>query len=772
MEVRVRRRVSWFSFLLAVVGLIVGHALLFAQAGMVTGRVKSPLKVQIDLTAANPSSAPTLADGGSGGACSTTSNPFHVAVAYVNNAGRTGISPVGSVTVTANFHKISITFTDTPPSTAAGRLIYFARANESYATWHLAPPFGSSIGPQTLDAGFIPTSTGSGLFTCVSNAAMDVADPPANQTGPVALASINSAGQGVIGVGTQGAGTNVQLWTADSRKLNLSGLIPTLDTGGGPISLQYKPTKMVTICPTAGVCDYTTVTAASSANTSSAANPILFWWGPGLYTSTGETFGTGGTPQVSATLLGAGRGVTVLDGSAGNTVLAVNGSNLMFSGFTVKGPRTMQIGPTGGVFTRTTVREAEFLSDDGTGQQGDCILWTPSAGSPPAAGSEFYVENNLCSYTSDGFTMINDSASSAFSIGNRFAYSTTTSDDNRTDGWVLFNIPCHFHSAGDSFYLTQPITVSHSGGQDLGMHAFLFDGGSGTNDCSGADAYISGDTVFVNDTSANSIGSEAVGIRMSSAATSLVKLNVSASTLEVNVPTDVVSGTPLGISVENATTVATLQAVRVRTTGGTEANRFDLKASASGAIVASATDWLKDNGNVSTAFAPFNTTRLFTQTSVQGGDLINSTTSPTATAFATTIPIPAGVLNQVGRHLHARIAGIGNTTGTPSTVTMTVALDGSTTLASRGAMSQSASSVNLGYWVEIDVTTITTGTSGTVEVQANGSRVTNSLYEMENSATKTVDLTVSHTLGLKVAYATNNGSGENMQQRQAFAWVE
>lgn len=145
------------------------------------------------------------------------------------------------------------------------------------------------------------------------------------------------------------------------------------------------------------------------------------------------------------------------------------------------------------------------------------------------------------------------------------------------------------------------------------------------------------------------------------------------------------------------------------------------------------------------------------QTAVQAGDTIAN--SAVATIFASTVNLPAGWLNVLGRTLRVHGWGVYSTDlllGRNLTVEL---MAGATVLAASPASALTlAGAVNDGWQFEADITCRTTGAGGTVEVQGKmeldkGALGFDSLW-LTNAAAVALDLTVAKAIGLRVTWGT------------------
>lgn len=158
-----------------------------------------------------------------------------------------------------------------------------------------------------------------------------------------------------------------------------------------------------------------------------------------------------------------------------------------------------------------------------------------------------------------------------------------------------------------------------------------------------------------------------------------------------------------------------------------------------------------------TAWAPVSTA-YGVMGAVQGGDTVANTT--TATNFASNFSIPAGAL-AANRALIIRAWGVYSTTGTPD---LTFDLRaGTTTLCTTSNQACPNNVTNQGWNLDATVACITTGVTGTVEAQGLSSVSTSPAaadhhWDMENTATVTLDTTAAQTLQIRVTWGTASAS--------------
>lgn len=553
------------------------------SSGIVTVNAKTPLTIGTNYTMSNPAIAPSGVASATSGSCTTGGNsPYRFYTAWANLSGITNLSPA-SANVNGTFLKrVVVTRTETVPSGAMGWLVYWSGTTDSHAVKRLC-----SAG----SADSVLVASGTSTYDCACGATGTV-HGGTNQTGIKSLTSINTLANNVIGMGTVGA--TIGSATEDTRRLDLSGATPrwSADSGANYGLFMVRPTKLVTIC--ASGCDYTTPALACATETSTAANPITYLVMPGVISQSGTTQTC--AAEDSATFAGYGAGVSVIDCGTVNCLSLGESLNISVQGLTIKGRRSIDwslLGTGGGL---SHIHDNTFISNNDGSTGEDCILYG-SGGGAAAANSQLHLYDNRCGYVTDGFTILEDNNTAVFSRDNYF-YHVTAPYSSRASGWSLFAIPCIFHSVGDVFNLDSTPSTAHSGA-GVGNNAYLFDGGSTTSCTTPTSLSIRAASVYINDKTANGTNADATAIRVVSTATEAALINVSGSSLSVNMPNDSGNGNSRGIEVTNATTVVPLYGTRIRTTGGQVATRLDLDGNVVGSIlVGPDSDWLTDDGKL------------------------------------------------------------------------------------------------------------------------------------------------------------------------------
>lgn len=149
-------------------------------------------------------------------------------------------------------------------------------------------------------------------------------------------------------------------------------------------------------------------------------------------------------------------------------------------------------------------------------------------------------------------------------------------------------------------------------------------------------------------------------------------------------------------------------------------------------------------------------------------------TNPSSAAALMTFALPAGYLSVTGKTLRLWAAGAYTTaSGQTPTLTFTVLIGGITPLTF--VSTATTASVTKTWNVEALITTVTAGTSGTVEAHgllnielgggAAGSVAESSFNDTVTAVSSTQDLTIANTLQLQVLASSSN-AGNSVVQRQ------
>lgn len=612
--------------------------------------LKSPLKVGSDYTMTAPATGPNAVISATGGSCSTGTT-YRWYEMDGNAGGFTTPSPAGGdYTPGAGLKKADVTFTTTAPTNAVGKVLLFSRSNDSHSIKYIAAVGASA--PTTADAAYIssgtttatvnclttglrqsyvitgaaasgqnviPMTTTTGLSTAnnagqvfqltnaggqterivvatvAANTSVTTVAPLLNTYAnldtfalPTATqldsASINTLAQGYTGFAAF-AGGNFNFINQNARRLDLSGTFPRFSSDGGANfgNLLMVSSKLISVCPSG--CQYATLNAACAANTSTSATPIIFWIGPGNYSGTASCSG-----QDHASFIGSGQGVTTLGAVSADTGLSMGTStNILIADMTLQGFRGLQWGGGLGV---SYVRRVEFSSLNSGGTNEDCSF----VGADTAAGSELHYELNRCHQADDGLTTFGDAHLSVFSVLNTFDMAAVPDPNtNRFGSLIAYSAPCKLQSLGDTFNLSYTMTAQSSSSPDYGIDAYVIVPG-GTN-CATSTIDIRNAVVNVTNSAANALGSQAQGIYLSSAATMVSNVDISGSKFAISVPNDASAGNSRGIVVDNATTVVSLAATKIRATGGQSGTRYDIKGNTAASVtVDRSDDFLLDNG--------------------------------------------------------------------------------------------------------------------------------------------------------------------------------
>lgn len=147
---------------------------------------------------------------------------------------------------------------------------------------------------------------------------------------------------------------------------------------------------------------------------------------------------------------------------------------------------------------------------------------------------------------------------------------------------------------------------------------------------------------------------------------------------------------------------------------------------------------------------------LYSNTSVPVGNTVN--TSIVETAFTSSIAIPSGRLT-VGNVIRIKLWGVYGTNIVAPTLIGKIKL-GSTTLLNTGALTTIAGVTNVGWFAEAEFIVISTGASGTVEVQGYAefatAATTGLSVNIPNTAPITVDTTGNPILTVTVQWSLSN----------------
>lgn len=149
---------------------------------------------------------------------------------------------------------------------------------------------------------------------------------------------------------------------------------------------------------------------------------------------------------------------------------------------------------------------------------------------------------------------------------------------------------------------------------------------------------------------------------------------------------------------------------------------------------------------------------LYSNTSVPGGNTVN--TSIAETAFTSSIAIPSGRLT-VGNVIRIKLWGVYGTNVVAPTLTGKIKL-GSTTLLNTGALTTIAGVTNVGWFAEAEFIVVSIGASGTIEVQGYAefatAATTGLSVNIPNTAPITVDTTGNPILTVTVQWSLSNAA--------------
>src|SRR3990167_6975040 len=332
-------------------------------------------------------------------------------------------------------------------------------------------------------------------------------------------------------------------------------------SGAALAQLTYLPMtkKVVTVC--ASGCRYTTLNAACAAQTSTAANPIEYSVGPGLYSSTSAISCSG---ETDVKFTGAGQTATKLvstqSGAGDYGTLELGTSlNVEISGMSIKGHRAIYaaFGATGG--GNFYVHDA-VLESPGVDLDEDCAFMAD-----PVAGSSYIFENVHCKTYSDGLT--NKSGNPKWFVkGNHFTCGTPV--PARCWAYSIAAQPSMFVSEGDTFDMTASVTGASAA--SVAGYVFQTTGESGGGGCtSNCKVYISGaDGVFANTDANGDIGAaRAVAVEASQTGITVLQVRDSHFTLTT---TDATAGNATAILAgnNNASMPIDIFSSQIETSGG------------------------------------------------------------------------------------------------------------------------------------------------------------------------------------------------------------
>lgn len=249
--------------------------------------------------------------------------------------------------------------------------------------------------------------------------------------------------------------------------------------------------RTITIAKSGG--QYADLNAACAANTSTAADPIVYRIGPGTYTGQVSCLG-----EVSAAFIGSGVGVTTLT-STGNsgTLLLGTSTNIEVTGMTIHGTQSIRwlaAGVGGGLMW---IHHMEFSNPVDPGNAEDCTFIDT-----PVAGSRLVWNDNVCRMSVDGLTVSEQAGNvEVYAYNNTMLPLATSAGSMRA---FRFNSdPCLAAFGGNTINITQSKTAP------FGITGYYFTG-EVVGDCAGTSrVFIDGGSSFIRNTTANQPGSGA-----------------------------------------------------------------------------------------------------------------------------------------------------------------------------------------------------------------------------------------------------------------------
>lgn len=213
------------------------------------------------------------------------------------------------------------------------------------------------------------------------------------------------------------------------------------------VSLLYESvgqinTKVVHICPSG--CEYADLNTACAGETSTAANPIVYYIHAGVYTGqdlcTGEDF---------ATIQGDGE-ASVLDygsltGENGDLELGAS-TNITIQNLRFKDCHRCILSEHAAVSAGTMILRNLHMVTERVAADEDCVMWDN-----PGSGSRLYAMDNVCDSGADGFTL-NSGGNGVriFAGGNRFPGRGTINSPGLVKAYAMEGIPDLLEIVGDS----------------------------------------------------------------------------------------------------------------------------------------------------------------------------------------------------------------------------------------------------------------------------------------------------------------------------------
>lgn len=603
--------------------------------------LKSPLKLGTDYTMPAPATAPTVATTALSGVACSSAHSYTWYYAWVNDGGISALSPGSTPIVPTNLKQIAVTITGTAPSNAKGLEIFFSR-EDAPTVISLVSSSGTTFA-TTLDGGFLSTGTTTKNENCTQtgvrpaytitgsaaagqtvvpmtatagitagqqyelvNAAGQreravVASVSANVSATMTTTLVNSyasndtfglpiaglratgglnrVSQGIIDVSTMTTGTNVNWVNEGLHQFDLSGTVPRFSIDSGSTwGLVGAPVRIVTVC--ASGCAYTDWNTACSSVTSTAATPVLFSIGPGVYSSAAVAC----PGQDHVHFVGAGRGVTTL------TVTGLTGDNGCFkpgtsTNWTIS---NMTIGPChrgiymdgattgGGVIS---MRDMEFIQENAAADEDSFF------GKGFVAGTVIFFQRNYTSaQRSDGFTIKDNGSNVAAVYGNGNTFQSVAACGAGICGgraWSFESSPALVDVEGDRIFTNRALSI--------GGFGWLNDSGNGAATAKGS---IRNVLFRMTDQSSNGSGLAQQFLIVDTPATEVKQIDL--IDVDSEASTTDATGNLVNVKVTNATTKINVYGGRYRTSGGN--NPYDFTDNAAANIFLYGTDHLSDPG--------------------------------------------------------------------------------------------------------------------------------------------------------------------------------
>lgn len=295
--------------------------------------------------------------------------------------------------------------------------------------------------------------------------------------------------------------------------------------------LKYLPmtAKVVTIC--ASGCRYTSLNAACAANTSTAASPITYMIGPGVFSGTQASC----SGEDYATIRGSGQASTIFTATGitsenGDLELGTS-SNITVEDIWFKNcHRCIVHEPANTNAGTITIRRNRFTTER-VNLDEDCVWYDQ-----PGSGTEYHFEYNHCNSGSDGFTLNGrGNGVRVYGVGNTFTHDGTVTSPGFMNAWSFEGTPCLFDSTGDTIDM-----AANGTGSVQGISYSAIDD---VNGCTAGKANIVGLNARVRQTAVSG-ATFGFGITVEPAATKLAQLNCVGC--NVFVDNDSASGNAIG----------------------------------------------------------------------------------------------------------------------------------------------------------------------------------------------------------------------------------